>query len=134
MAAPFLQHYFLDDARWRLFRHRECKPVGWCHRTVRVEFDTDGRRCAVVAGQSNHQLRLANVGERVHQRHDEAVRHPREHYPACADYRLHGVNPDPDTNSRTYHAYRPGTQGGGNKYSASRLEWGDFEPGRRLPQ
>ena len=29
LAASFLQYHFLDDARRRLFRHGERKPVGW---------------------------------------------------------------------------------------------------------
>ena len=52
MAAPLLRHYFLGDTRRGLFQHGERKPVRGRHRRLHVEFGTDGRGCAVVAGQS----------------------------------------------------------------------------------
>ena len=52
-----------------------------------------------MAGQSGHQLWLAGIGGRVHQPDIKAVRHSREHQPACVDCRIHGVNPDTDAHS-----------------------------------
>ncbi len=81
----------------------ERKPVGWRRRGVRLEFGTDGCGCAVVAGQSGQQFRLAGVGGRVGHRDGEAVRHSREHQPACAEYRIHfSSDADTYTNSNSY--------------------------------
>ena len=50
-----------------------------------------------MAERSIEQLRLARTWRRVHQRHDKALRHPRECQPACANHRIHYGNPDTDT-------------------------------------
>jgi hypothetical protein len=72
------RHRFYDTIFWTvqgrgLFHHGERKPVGWRNRRVHLEFGTNGRGCAVVAGQSGHKLRLAGVGRRVGEHDGEAV-------------------------------------------------------------
>ena len=93
------RHRFYDTIFWtteggELFCHGERKPAGWRPRTVCMEFGSDGFGRAVVAGQSDRQLRLAGFGGRVRQSDVEALRYPREHHPSPADYRICGSNSD----------------------------------------
>src|SRR6266567_3563045 len=58
-------------------------------KTIHVEFSADGCRCAIMAGQSVQQLRLAGIGGRVNQRDLETVRHSGERKPARAHDRIY---------------------------------------------
>ena len=109
MAAPFLRHHFLDHARRRLFCHGERKPVGWADWTVHMEFNADGCRRAIVAGQSGQQLWLVGIGRRVNQRDRETVRHSGERQPARAYDRIHaGPESYADTAASSHSAASAG--------------------------
>ena len=60
------RHRFFDTIFWTNEggdRRGQCKPVGRPCWTVHVEFGADGCRCAIMAGESGQQLRLARVGD-----------------------------------------------------------------------
>jgi len=86
------RHRFFDTIFWTNEggdRRGQCKPVGRPCWTVHVEFGADGCRCAIMAGESGQQLRLARVRRRINYYNIKAVRHSGDCQPACADYSIH---------------------------------------------
>ena len=106
LAAPFLQHHFLDDAGG------DFSGTASASQSVGAIGQYTWSSAQMVADvQSWLDTPASNfgwlvLGDESTSTDGEAVRHSREHQPACADYPIHDVNPHTYAHSLLRHLRR----------------------------